>query len=259
MTAKELERIRVPYTLVVEPQEYDLYSENFPKEKIVKTPFSNLGQGSIPARNFVFDLAIETGAKRHWILDDNISTFYRFNNSRKYIVEDGTIFRCAEDFVDRYENVDMAGFNYSFFMQAGKKPFYKNVRIYSCILLDNNLPFRWRGKYNEDTDLSLRVLKSGKCTILFNAFLADKIATMTMKGGNTEELYKDDGRAKMAQSLFEQHPEYVTVGERYGRVQHIVDYKELFDNVLIRKVEPSEGVNNYGMKLKYFGKGSKKT
>lgn len=53
---------------------------------------------------------------------------------------------------------------------------------------------------NEDTDLSFRALKDGYCTILFNAFLCDKAQTMTMKGGNTDELYKDDGRWLMAES-----------------------------------------------------------
>ena len=69
-------------------------------------------------------------------------------------------------------------------------PYYPNTRIYSCMLIKNDIPYRWRGRYNEDTDLSIRVLKDGWCTILFNAFLADKSQTMTMKGGNTEDLYK---------------------------------------------------------------------
>jgi hypothetical protein len=36
--------------------------------------------------------------------------------------------------------------------------------------------------------LSLRALKDGLCTILFNAFLAGKVTTLRMKGGNTDEL-----------------------------------------------------------------------
>ncbi len=256
LTARELTRIGVPFTLVVEPQEYDLYRRSFPAASISATPFSNLGQGSIPARNYVWDLAVASGAKRHWILDDNISAFYRFNNSRKILVEDGTIFRCAEDFVDRYANVEMAGFNYSFFMlSTNPAPYRLNVRIYSCILLDNACPLRWRGRYNEDTDLSLRILKRGKCTILFNAFLCNKMATMTMKGGNTDELYKGDGRLQMARSLAEQHPDCVTVGRRYNRFQHVVRYGKLRENRLIRIKTVPDGVDNYGMVLRYYGDG----
>lgn len=33
-------------------------------------------------------------------------------------------------------------------------------RAFPCILIQNDIPFRWRGRYNEDTDLSLRALKA---------------------------------------------------------------------------------------------------
>ena len=62
-------------------------------------------------------------------------------------------------------------------------PFTLNTRIYSCNLIKNSVRFRWRGRYNEDTDLSLRMLKAGLCTDLFNAFLQDKETTLTMRGG----------------------------------------------------------------------------
>ena len=57
---------------------------------------------------------------------------------------------------------------------------------------------------------------------------------MTMKGGNTDELYKDDGRLKMAESLRDQHPDIVTITQKWGRPQHQVDYK-VFKQQLIPK------------------------
>ena len=113
LTSKTFERTNIPYRIVIEPQEYDDYVKFINKEKIIKLPFSNLDQGSIPARNFVWDFAIKEGHKKHWIIDDNIYDFYRFNRNAKNIVEDGTIFKCAEDFVDRYENIMLSGFLYS--------------------------------------------------------------------------------------------------------------------------------------------------
>ena len=165
----------------------------------------------------------------------------------------GTIFKAAEDFTDRYVNIGLSGFQYEMFVPRKQKhnPLILNTRIYSCILIDNALPFRWRGRYNEDTDLSLRVLKAGYCTVLFVAFLAEKVATMRMKGGNTDELYRDDGRLKMAQSLQRQHPDVVTIGRKFGRWQHIVDYRPFKNNHLVLKegVEVVPGINNYGMIL----------
>jgi hypothetical protein len=258
LTANSLEKMNIPYYIVIEPQEYKHYKKTIDKNKILKLPFSNLGQGSIPARNWVWNHAKESGHKRHWILDDNIAGFIRMYKNKKIPAVTGAIFRAAEDFVDRYKNVPMAGFNYRFFAEnrSGRMPaFYLNTRVYSCILLQNNVNYEWRGRYNEDTDLSLQILKDGWCTILFQAFLCNKKATMTMSGGNTDELYKDDGRLKMAKALTEQHPDVSRVSWKWGRWQHHVDYSKFKMNKL--KISNAyKNINNriddYGFVLQKF-------
>lgn len=253
LTVRELELMKVPYKIVVEPQEFENYNKNISTDKILKLPFSNLNQGSIPARNWIWDHSLSLGFDKHWILDDNIEGFHRLNRNMKPKVNSGTIFKCAEDFINRYTNVALSGFNYYNFCKTTDKvpPIVFNTRIYSCILIDNKIPFRWRGIYNEDTDLSIRVLKSGYCTILFNAFLIGKITTMRMKGGNTDTLYKNDGRKKMAESLKEQHPDIVDVVWKFNRWHHKVNYKPFKNNKLIRKtnVVINNKINNYGMQL----------
>ena len=238
LTSKALERMKVPYHIVIEPQEYKYYSDVIDKKKILTLPFKNLGKGSIPARNWVWEHSISVNVRN--------------------IVQTGTIFKICEDFTDRYDNVPISGLNYRFFMTPTEAhpPYYLNTRVYSCILIDNTIQHRWRGRYNEDTDLSIRALKDGWCTILFYAFLQEKQATMTMTGGNTDELYVDDGRLQMAQSLKDQHPDITTIKQRWGRWQHVVNYRGFRNNKLIKKpglVIP-RGVNNYGLKLKTLKK-----
>lgn len=294
LTSRAFEWSGVPYHIVVEPQEYDVYAAVIDPKKILVTPFSNLEQGGIPARNFVWEHAISTGAERHWIFDDNVSGFCRFQDNLKVEVDSGILHRLIEDWCDRYENVAMAAFNYDYFAprkQGAKiKPITLNTRCYSGILLSNKIPHRWRGRYNEDTDLSLRILKDGLCTALFNAFLMYKKPTMTMKGGNTDELYAGmeatakewaehcdacatckqcfdgyssaqvpceggrqildkDGRWRMAEALREQQPDVTTVGRKWGRWQHQVDYRRFQRNELI----PKQGVvvvdADYDLKL----------
>lgn len=243
LTSKALERNGVPYRIVIEPQEYKQYASVINPSKILTLPFSNLGQGSIPARNWVWEHSISEGHKRHWILDDNIGYFTRWKDNQRQYARDGMNFVFIERFVDRYVNVPMAGMQYQTFAIQGasglKKPFLLNARVYSCILLSNDIPHRWRGRYNEDTDLSLRILKDGYCTMLFYAFLCGKAATMTMKGGNTEHLYqmteRFDGRLEMAKSLQQQHPDVTRIKQRWGRWQHQVDYGPFRKNSLIRK------------------------
>ncbi|MCG8509469.1 MAG: hypothetical protein MI741_09605 [Rhodospirillales bacterium] len=257
LTARALEAMDVPYRVVIEPQEYQQYSRVIDPERILVLPFSNLGQGSIPARNWVWEHSISEGHERHWILDDNLAWFGRIHKNKKTRVNSGVCFKATEDFVNRYLNVALAGLQYEMFVLANKRarPFVLNTRIYSCILIRNDLSYRWRGRYNEDTDLSLRVLKGGWCTILMQAFVCKKIATMKMKGGNTDELYRQDanfdGRLEMARHLQRQHPDVTTIKWKWGRWQHQVDYTPFRTNRLYRRKGldlPAEP-NNYGMQL----------
>ena len=255
LTVKALLSRGIPHRVVIEPQEYDLYASVMDKNNLLILPFSNLGQGSIPARNWIWEHAISEGHKRHWILDDNIGAFFRLHKNIKYYTDSGATFAACEDFVDRYKNVALAGMQYDYFVPRKEKcpPYILNTRIYSCILIQNDIFkfYKWRGRYNEDTDLSLRVLKDGWCTILFCAFLAKKMPTMKMKGGNTDQLYKDDGRLQMALSLQKQHPDVVKIAQKWGRWQHLVDYRPFRGNALIKKARLNvpEKVNNYGMIL----------
>lgn len=253
-TSKTLEYMNVPYMIVVEPQEYVQYASVINSKKIIVTPFKNLGQGSIPVRNFVWEHAVKAGVKRYWIMDDNIKWFYRLHNHMKIPVTDGAILRAAEDFVDRYENVVIAGLQYDYFAprKAKIQPFTINTRIYSCILLQTDLKLRWRGRYNEDSDLSIRILKEGHCSILFNAFLCGKVPTLTMGGGNTTTIYNTgDNRKEFAKSLQRQHPDIVKVIWRYNRWHHDIDLSSFKANELNLKkgvVIPTKP-DNYGMEL----------
>lgn len=255
LTANFLTEDKVPFFLVVEPQEADEYRKLY-GERVVELPFSNLGLGSIPARNFCWEHSIKLGAERHWILDDNIRNIFRRIKAKRIKCRGGVALRIIEDFTDRYENIAIAGLNYSMFMPDRQKrpPFWLNVHVYSCLLIMNKITNRWRGRYNEDTDLCLQVLADGWCTILTNAFTINKMATLTMKGGNMESLYKGDGRLKMARSLERVWPNVVRINRRFNRPQHVVrDCWRKFDTQLKLK----EGIdlkalppNNYGMTIR---------
>ena len=116
------------------------------------------------------------------------------------------------------------------------------------------MDIRWRGRYNEDTDLCLQALSLGYCTVNFNAFLIEKMHTMTMKGGNTAQLYKGDGRLTMARSLEKLWPKVVETRRRFQRPQHVVHNNwQKFDTQLIRRKdidwENIQKTDNYGLRL----------
>ena len=247
-THRTLTHMGVFHRVVVEPQEYDKYAGVMDPSILLTLPERKPGDGLHTTRNWIWEHALSEGAEWFWQIDDNIEGFHRLNNNVKVPTPTGTIFRLAEDFVDRFENVAQAGFQYYMFIprkQAHKfPPIYLNNRIYSCTLNRADLPFRYRSFYNDDTDLSLQVLKAGWCTVLFNAFLADKTATMTVKGGLTEH-YTDEssgtekgGRLDMARALVELHPDVTKIIYRWGRYQHSVDYRPF----KVNKLRPKAGV-----------------
>jgi hypothetical protein len=273
ITSKSLSRMKVPHYIVIEPQDEEAYDKALDNFKIrdyvtlIVAPFSNHGDGPGRARNFAWDHSISIGADKHWVLDDNISDFYRLHQNYRIRVESGVIFKAAEDFVDRFENVPISGFQYRFFIAPNQSypPYVKNTRIYSTLLIDNNCKHRWRGRYNEDTDICLRVLKDGDCTIQFNAFLQGKAATQTVKGGNTEEFYHKEGLEKniwidgvnaegtrnKSEMLVRMHPDVARMVWRYKRWHHYVDYSPFKKNELRYKkdIMLPKSNNEYGMKL----------
>lgn len=245
LTSRALDDLGIDHYVVVEPTEADEYAEAVGVDRLLVLPFHDLGQGSIPARNWVWEHSRTNGDRRHWLVDDNIRRFYRLNENIISPVVDFNPLTAIEDFADRYTNLPMAGPNYLQYAdkRIANPPFRWNRRVYSCTLLSNDDEHfvGWRGRYNEDTDLTLRFLKAGYVTALFNHVLIDKATTMTLAGGNTDELYEQndefDGRLAMAESLVEQHPDVATVSWKWGRWQHHVNYEPFRSNRPIRRQE----------------------
>ena len=281
-TSRALTTMGIRHFIVVEPQEVDVYRAAVKRlglsADIIELDLgckatyelcddlgNTRGTGPGPARNFAWQHSIDSGARWHWVMDDNISAFYRLHENRKIKCVNPALFRAMEDFCERYMNVAMAGPNYTFFAPSSQRypPFITNTRIYSCNLIRNDVPFRWRGRYNEDTILSLDMLKASWCTIQFNAFLQAKTATQAMKGGNTDEFYHregskghgryaENGTTAKSQMLVQVHRDVARIVWRYGRVHHHVDYRRFRDQkLMLRKgIVLAEASNDYGMKLR---------
>lgn len=234
MTARSLAEDGVPFILAVESTEVEQYRElartiGVPESYVHDIGFHDLGQGCSSVRNWITDHARDNGHERQWQLDDNSRGFYRIYRQQRIRCNAGIALRICEDFTDRYENVALSGLNYYMFGVHTRKPFVANAHVYSCTLVNTAIKRRWRGPYNEDTDMCLQVLADGWCTILLNAFLIKK--EPAFKGKNAEQrnvlggmstLYEADGRLRMARSLEHRWPGVVTTGRRFQRPQHLV-------------------------------------
>lgn len=238
-TPRVLDRLGVPYRLVIEADEHDAYAAHFAEDRLLHLdpayrdrydPCMELPEGasygSGPARNFAWEHSIAEGHDWHWVVDDNITMFGRLHRNQKVPFGDGTGFAIMEDFATRYRNVAIAGPHYFMFAPARSKqpPFITGSRVYSCLLIRNAVPHRWEGRYNEDVDLCLRVLKDGWATVLFNAVLQGKVTTQQLTGGNTDAFYAAEGTLPKTQMLVRRHPDVASVTWRWGRWHHHVDY-----------------------------------
>lgn len=269
LTARALTEDGVPFLLAVESAEVEEYRGlcrqlGVPEDWVLDVGFDDLRQGAAPARNWIGVHARASGAERHWELDDNSYRFYRLYRGQRIPCEAGLALRVCEDFTDRYENVGLSGLNYFMFGVGVTKPFFTNVRIYSCILVNHELPYQWRGPYNADTDMSLQVLSGGWCTILLNAFLVFKMPAFrsagvedrSMQGGMTD-MYVGDGRAEMARCLERKWPYVVETTRRFSRPQHRIMHSNRFDTPLRLKpdvdLDALPAVNEYGQKLTATG------
>lgn len=265
LTHKALQSMGVPHYMIVEEHEANHYAAaigNMATLLVLDRAYQrdyetcdDLGLTKSPgpgaARNFAWDHAISHGYTWHWVMDDNIYYFIRLARNHFWIQTDGTAFYCMEEFAGRYTNVAMAGPQYFKFVarKAPKPPLTLNTRVYSCNLIRNDLPYRWRGRYNEDTDLSLRMLKDGWCTIQFNAFLQEKVTTQRILGGNNADFYAVEGTLPKSEMLKKLHPDVTRVLWRFNRWHHYVDYSRFRRNRLQRRpglVIPQEP-NEYGM------------
>lgn len=261
LTARCFVRDAVPFQLVVEPQEYEAYAAAWGAEQVLTLPQNN--QGLVYSRNWIKDYSISQGHARHWQFDDDISNFGRLHQGCRIYCNSAIAISVTEDFVDRYENVAIASLNDHKFliashgMQSSKfPPFYLNSRCYTNFLVLNAIPYKWRFRYNEDTDMTLQALTGGWCTVLMNAFNMVSPATLSRPGGqmvSPTATYTGDGRLKMARQLERVWPGVVTTKRKFNRPQHhVVGLWKKFDTPLKRKagIEILTEPNEYGLKLR---------
>lgn len=242
-----------PYTTVIVmdmrfKDEYETYYEEQPGEE------RKTGPGAV--RNFVWWHSMNVlGAKKHTVCDDNIQGLQLLTENKRLKVRTGAFLRAFEDFTDAHTNVKISSLNYRMFAAPNSyQPAYiYNTRMYSWQLIDNSLwdeGIKWRAKYNEDTIISLDVMERGYATLQTNFFLQNKLGTQTLKGGNTDEFYAEEGTYNKSKMLVDLYPEVAELKWRFGRIHHYVDYSKYadidpgFDPSLL---PVSEGINDYGM------------
>lgn len=239
LTAKALLEIGIKPFLVVEDAEADAYLANNPECNVVvwpqrymdeyeKTPELNPHPTTGAAHNYAWDHSREAGFSHHWIMDDNIRNFLVRHNNRRARVGNAKALHWQEDFIQKWQNLAGMSLAMSPFMRG--KTIALNTRLYCATLYRNDLHeygIRWRRGLNDDTIVSLDILKTGYwCTAENRAVGIQKMGTSRksrLSGGMTD-FYAQGGFIKKSAELVRLHPEYSRTVVKFNRVHHTVDF-----------------------------------
>lgn len=263
-TSKSLNEMGIDHYIIVEEEEYENYrNTKVPTATLLILPktyqtdydtLDNLGdtitKGAGPARNFAWDYSIASGFKKHWMLDDNILGFFMLKNLVRFRCYNPSFFTMIEDFTDKYKNIGLSGCQYKMFIidRNINPPFTLNKKISGVILIDNDLPFRWTGRYNEDIILSIKALENRYCTFTSNICLSNKMWTRQLRGGNTDELYKN-GTEMKTDFLVNVYPKYCKKVIRYQRPHHALKFSKYFTHQLEKNPEITPTKKDHDMRL----------
>lgn len=197
-TIDSLQEMGVDYHICVQEREKELYEQHAKQYgwtgKIITSP--NTNQGSSQQRNTCLEHSKQNGHKKFWLFDDNMTGWYYFNMLQITKLNHPCVFTHLEDISDNMvEPVGVISHCYTFDVRVNdlRNPLQINTKNYSSSLIDTEIcgDIRFRLQYNEDIDFTFQVLERGIKTIGLNVFLAGKKATRTIKGGNTDSIYKD--------------------------------------------------------------------
>lgn len=268
LTAKHLASWGVKHYMVVHKEQLDDYKKYMtPEMKEYTTflefddsyklkyetcdniPHSIKNAGSGAERNFAWDYSIKLGAKAHWLMDDNMGFYYvkGITAANVYVRKScdkenfWNLFKKGEEFFDRYSNLMMIELAASEMCISKMRVAYAlNTRCFSCNLIWNEMPIRWRGRYNEDVILSTDVMVAGYCIASYRGgVLKHKQSTRSAVGGNhatkkgdQNSLYADGFNYKYSSVdktnlLIKVYPKYYRKVIKYGRVHHEYNRKAL--------------------------------
>ena len=208
LTANLLKRDCVPFTLVVEKNEYSHYKQEYGKESVICLPGSDYGCVSV-ARNFIKDFCLDNKHKKHWQIDDDIRGFMQVNGKITITEDTRSVLTQVEGFSDKYSNIAIAGLGSNVFGRLQKKPYIINRFAYTCMLIQTDIPVRYKRYTEDDLQFNLECLTLGYCTVQFNCFLFKWSTTETRSGGYTD-LYAGGKRLERQKNTMKNWPGLLT-------------------------------------------------
>ena len=191
ITAALLRAEGIPFHVVVDPCERNLYSKTFSAAEILAVQFN--GRGLPAARTWIKRHSQSSGERWHWQLEDDISQFYYRPASKglaKISAQD-----CLSQIERRvavYKNIAAASPDHNSWPPKPEVPIKVNRCCHHAVLINNENKIAWRQFLFEDLDYSLQALRAGFCTLLFCHLRFASVAPRKHGGGQTPRYGDND-------------------------------------------------------------------
>lgn len=205
-TLKLLQASGILATILLEKKDMLPYQHRFPKDfSFMQLPESD--QGIAYVRQFILDHARETDIGWYWMLDDDITGFFRVRERKCHRTDVREVLLAAQDVFNSFPNVSQGALEYQQYAWSAGKQHSRNGYCDVCVCINaqrtRHCNYRAYVALKEDRDFTLQILNSGYETARASwcAFSAPKNGS---NPGGLQEEYKKTGREEIASRRMEE-------------------------------------------------------
>ncbi len=226
-TPSVLEADNVPYALVVEPQEAEVYRLNYPRAEIVVLPKDN--QGLAYACYWLVEYVRSNSLTWFWRMDDNLGKFGETRCRRVCNMPAGAILSRAELATEWSNRLGLVGLQYTQYAWAARKQYTINRMAAACYLQNaaSGIQYDLGLPAKQDVDLTLRHVTQGWYTLIWQTLSMSKPTIASWTRGGQCEMYnkrKDWDDARRLRVLW---PQYVKLVMKRGRLDVKIDWAKI--------------------------------
>lgn len=177
----------IDFSIIVEPQDVASYSEW--AGHLLVLPLND--QGLVFSRNFTINYAREKRLDWFWMVDDDITSFYKSEAGKNISISPFDAFTRSEKLFKNRGDVAQSAMEYQQYSWSQKKPITLNSYCDVCVCINvertRGIKYRKQVTLKEDRDFTLQCLSLGYKTLRTNyiAFSCPK------NGSNQGGLYED--------------------------------------------------------------------
>lgn len=186
----------IKLNIVVEPQEYEAYSNKFGQHNIIQLPENN--KGITYVRNFIKKYTEDLNLEYYWQLDDDITGIYYREDTKLFKTGYTNLLKAAQQFKEN--RIALGALEYRQFAWSANKPLIINSFCDSCVYVDNistkGMRYNAYVEGKEDRDFAIQVIKNGLKTARTTLY-AFSVPQNGSNEGGLKEIFYDLGKEEI--------------------------------------------------------------